>query len=137
MRQTGKFGLAPSGSKENAPQRSTERRSRQRFHIEQDVRYTCLSEKHTSGTGRLLDISSKGIRFTTQRGLTPGTLVEVSMNWPALLDDTCGLKLTIYGVVVRSDPSFAAARIEQYEFRTRASRPLPVLPDPPACPKVP
>jgi hypothetical protein len=114
---------------------NAERRSRQRFRIEEDVCYTCLSGARPPGVGKVLDISSKGVRFTTEGLLKPGTLIELLVSWPARLNDTCPLKLMIYGSVVRSDNSVAAIRIEHYEFRTRASRPSPVLPDPLSHPK--
>jgi hypothetical protein len=44
------------------------------------------------------------------------------MNWPAELDDGCGLKFVAMGRVVRSTEDQAAMIIEKYEFRTRAAR---------------
>jgi hypothetical protein len=113
---------------------NTERRSRRRFRIELDVSYACLSRQQpSSGVGKVLNISSKGVRFTTEYALKHGMRVELSVNWPARLNDTCPLKLMIYGSVVRSENRAAAIRIEQYEFRTRASTPSPALPDPLIC----
>jgi hypothetical protein len=108
-----------------------ERRSRRRFQIEQDLCYTCLSGTGQTGVGKVLNISSKGIYFTTESAVQPGTRIELAVNWPALLDECCGMKLMIFGSVVRSEPHSAAARIEQYEFRTRALRSVPVLAEPP------
>jgi hypothetical protein len=102
---------------------NAERRSRQRFCIEQPVCYTCLSGGRHAGVGKVLDISSKGVRFTTEYALNPGPRLELSVNWPARLNGTCLLQLMIYGDVVRSEKSAAAVRIEHYEFRTRASTP--------------
>src|ERR1017187_3685753 len=47
---------------------NAERRSRQGFRIEEDVCYTCLSGARPPGVGKILDISSKGVRFTTEIG---------------------------------------------------------------------
>ena len=66
-----------------------------------------------------MDISSSGVRFTTESLLNAGQLVEVSMNWPALLGGGCPLKLHMLGYVVRSGPQTAAVKIMRYEFRTR------------------
>ena len=44
------------------------------------------------------------------------------MNWPVLLNDSCPMKLMIYGCVVRSNERGAAVAIERYEFRTQGSR---------------
>ena len=82
-----------------------------------------------------MDISSKGIRFTTQCALRRGAPIEITVDWPVLLNATCGMKLIISGCVVRSDSSFAVVRIVHYEFRTRASRQVPVLLDPLRCAK--
>jgi hypothetical protein len=54
--------------------------------------------------------------------LTPGIPVELSMTWPVLLNDTCPMKLMIYGCVIRSSERGAAIAIERYEFRTQGSR---------------
>jgi hypothetical protein len=108
---------------------NAERRSRQRFRIQQPVSYTCLSGGLPSGVGRVLDISSKGVRFTTETALKAGTRLELSVDWPARLNDACNLQLMIFGSVVRSENGAAAVRIEHYEFRTRASSQSRGLPD--------
>jgi hypothetical protein len=45
------------------------------------------------------------------------------MEWPAMLDKTCRMKLEIYGWILHSKPGEAAVRIERYEFRTRGAQP--------------
>src|SRR5881296_1053201 len=98
-----------------------ERRSKKRFHIEQEVRYKMLYGQRIAetGTGKTLNISSSGVWFTTESMLTTGMPVELSMNWPVLLNDSCPMKLMIYGCVVRSNEKGAAVAIERYEFRTQ------------------
>lgn len=98
-----------------------ERRLKRRFHIEQEVRYKMLYGQRIAetGTGKTLNISSSGVWFTTESMLTTGMPVEVSMNWPVLLNDSCPMKLMIYGCVVRSNEKGAAVAIERYEFRTQ------------------
>src|SRR3954471_9030010 len=101
-----------------------ERRAKKRFHIEQEVRYKMLYGQRIAetGTGKTLNISSSGVWFTTENMLTSGMPVEVSMNWPVLLNDSCPMKLMIYGCVIRSSEKGAAVSIERYEFRTSGSR---------------
>ncbi len=101
-----------------------ERRSKRRFQIEQDIRYKMLYGQRIAetGVGRTRNISSGGIWFTTETMLTPGMPVELSMNWPVLLNDSCPMKLMIYGCVIRSTDKGAAVAIERYEFRTQGSR---------------
>jgi hypothetical protein len=78
-----------------------------------------------SGAGKTIDISSQGLLFGTERRLRPGKRVEVSVNWPALLEGGCPLKFVAVGRIVRAEEDRAAVQIEQHEFRTRRSRELP------------
>src|SRR5580700_5743776 len=98
-----------------------ERRTKRRFHIEQDVRYKMLYGQRIAetGTGKTMNISSGGVWFTTEALLTSGMPIEISMTWPVLLNDSCPMKLMIYGCVVRSNNKSAAVAIERYEFRTQ------------------
>jgi hypothetical protein len=98
-----------------------ERRLKRRFHIEQEIRYKMLYGQRIAetGLGRTADISSSGVWFTTESMLTTGMPIELSMTWPVLLNDSCPMKLMIYGCVVRSNEKGAAVAIERYEFRTQ------------------
>src|SRR5437016_8923594 len=80
-----------------------ERRTKRRFEIDQEVRYKMLYGQRIAetGVGRTMNISSGGVWFTTENMLTSGMPVELSMNWPVLLNDSCPMKLMIYGCVVR------------------------------------
>ena len=101
-----------------------ERRIKRRFQIDQEVKYKMLYGQRIAetGVGRTLNISSGGVWFSTETMLTSGMPVELSMNWPVLLNDSCPMKLMIYGCVVRSNERGAAVAIERYEFRTQGSR---------------
>jgi hypothetical protein len=104
---------------------SSERRSAVRFPIEQEVRYKIYNRSTIEvGSGKTINISSNGVLFTTERYLNPGERLEVSVNWPAQLDNRCALKLVTTGRVVRSEPGKAAIAIERYEFRTQGSHGL-------------
>ena len=98
-----------------------ERRIKRRFQIEQEVRYKMLYGQRIAetGVGKTQNISSGGVWFSTENMLTTGMPVELSMNWPVLLNDSCPMKLMIYGCVVRSNERGAAVAIERYEFRTQ------------------
>ena len=106
----------------------SDRRLKRRFKIEQDLRYKLLygSRVPESGTGKTMNISSSGVWFSTDAVLGTGLPVELSMTWPARVNDISPMKLMIYGCVVRSDKDGAALAIERYEFRTQASTPLPM-----------
>jgi len=105
-------------------QSDRERRNKRRFQIDQEVKYKMLYGQRIAetGTGRTINISSGGVWFSTESMLTSGMPVELSMNWPVLLNDSCPMKLMIYGCVVRSNERGAAVAIERYEFRTQGSR---------------
>jgi c-di-GMP-binding flagellar brake protein YcgR len=101
-----------------------ERRTKRRFQIDQEVRYKMLYGQRIAetGVGRTMNISSGGVWLSTENMLTSGMPVELSMNWPVLLNDSCPMKLMIYGCVIRSNEKGAAVAIERYEFRTQGSR---------------
>ena len=101
-----------------------ERRVKRRFEIAEELNYKMLYGQRISetGSGKTLNISSGGVRFTTESTLTIGMPIEVSMGWPVLLNDSCPMKLMIYGCVIRCDEKGAAVAIERYEFRTQGSR---------------
>jgi hypothetical protein len=99
-----------------------DRRSADRFPIVREVRYKLLSGRDfiETGGGETVNISSSGILFTTERELQEGRRLEISVSWPARLDDKCNLKLVAKGRVIRSEQGQTAMSIEKYEFRTRA-----------------
>jgi len=105
---------------------------KRRFPIEHDVRYKMLYSQRIAetGSGRTMNISSGGIWFSTQTMLASGMPIELSLTWPVLLNDSCPMKLMIYGCVVRSNDRGAAVAIERYEFRTqgRAQQNQPTIP---------
>ena len=97
-----------------------DRRSAVRLPIEQDVRYKVLARNAVKiGFGKTVNMSSNGVLFTTEKALALGEKLEVAVNWPALLDHKCPLKLVTTGRVVRSENGLAAISIERYEFRTQ------------------
>lgn len=119
---------------------AVERRTSRRFPIEQEVSYRVLDHKAIvpeSGVGRTFDISSGGVLFATERRLRSGKRVELSVNWPAVLEGGCLLKFVVVGRIVRVEDARASITIEQYEFRTRRSKdPGTVASDKPSHPAV-
>ncbi len=101
-----------------------ERRKSSRFPIERDLRYKTLNQRTDAlvGTGKTLNISSSGVLFTCEHDLAVGTRLEVSISWPAQLNDRCLLNLVARGRVTRHHKGQLALQIQQYEFRTQ-SRP--------------
>ena len=105
----------------------TDRRGADRFPIEREVRYKVLSKKSAdeAGSGRTINMSSNGVLFTSDHMLLPGRRLELSISWPAQLDNKCALKLVARGRVVRFEEGRAAIEIQQYEFRTQSASQSP------------
>lgn len=102
----------------------TERRKSSRFPIERELRYKTLNQRSEilSGSGKTLNISSSGVLFTSDHDLPVGTRLEVSISWPAQLNEKCLLNLVARGRITRHMKGQLALQIQQYEFRTQ-SRP--------------
>ena len=100
-----------------------DRRGTDRFPLENDVRYKLMEARRSAqtGQGQTRNISSSGILFTTEARLPLGQRIELSVDWPAQLNEHCGLKLVALGKIVRSSDDAAAINIEKYDFRTRAA----------------
>lgn len=98
-----------------------DRRTNARFPCRLAVSYQALEHPFFSGTAtsETLNISSKGLLFSTDEALQPGQLLQVSVDWPARLENQVPLKLVAEGRIVRNLNGLAAMRIDKYEFRTR------------------
>jgi PilZ domain len=115
----------PTGRSAELPDVSgTERRRSSRFPIERELRYKTLNQRAEvlAGNGKTLNISSSGVLFTTDHELPVGTRLEISISWPAQLNERCFLNLVARGRVTRHLKGQLALQIQQYEFRTQ-SRP--------------
>jgi PilZ domain-containing protein len=102
----------------------TDRRRSSRFPIERELRYKTLNQRSevVAGAGKTMNISSSGVLFTSDHELPIGTRLEISISWPAQLNEKCLLNLVARGRVARFNKGQAAVQIQQYEFRTQ-SRP--------------
>ena len=105
-----------------------DRRTNDRFPLENALRYRFLEAKNPApaGTGQTLNMSSTGMLLKVELPLPVGQKIEVSVDWPAQLNATCGLKLVALGKVIRSSAEHAAVSIDKYDFRTRATKALEV-----------
>ena len=99
-----------------------ERRAADRFPIERDVRYKVLNKKSDDevGSGKTINMSSRGVLFATDRHLAPGKKLEVSISRPAQLKSAVPLKLVASGRVIRAEQGSVAMEIQHTEFRTQA-----------------
>ena len=100
-----------------------ERRRRCRFPVFGPVECV-LQGRHC--TAVMLDIGSGGVFLKAQNPLPVGQQVELFLDWPAMLDGGCPLRLVIRGRVLRSSARGSAVRILRYEYKLRpkAAQPL-------------
>jgi c-di-GMP-binding flagellar brake protein YcgR len=121
------FPLAHRHIAEKRTLQRIERRLNRRYPVCLELQYKLLAAKARTtrtGFGRIVNISSGGVLFTGRDTLPAGSLLELSIRWPMLLDNCCPLKLAVRGRVLRSDEKGTAIKMGQYEFRTSAVRPV-------------
>jgi hypothetical protein len=100
-----------------------ERRSRIRFPIAVDARYSASGRQEIEGTGRTVNISSYGVLITSAHKVSHGASMKVVIAWPILIDNACPLALHAHGRVVRSDHGLVAMQFSTHEFRTQPKPP--------------
>jgi hypothetical protein len=64
-----------------------------------------------------MNISSRGVLFTSSHDFPVGTRIEASISWPVLLDDKCPIHLIVRGRVKRQNQGLVVLEIMQHEFR--------------------
>jgi hypothetical protein len=102
--------------------KANDRRRKFRFNIEREIRYKLVEEGVllASGTGHTLNLCSGGVAFSTEQALPPRAFAELSISWPILLDETCPMRLIVFGRILRSGDRNTVCSIDKYEFRTQA-----------------
>jgi PilZ domain-containing protein len=102
-----------------------ERRLKFRYPFDLVVRFRSSSAgPRFSGTGQVVNLSSGGVLVASERQVTEGALVEMSIEWPSLLNGRVPLQLVATGRVLRLEASHFAATFERYQFRTMKSSSL-------------
>jgi len=102
---------------------SGERRACTRYPLTLDLHYTVFYGRklRETGTGRVVNVSSSGLRFTTDRPLSSGQKIELFIRWPLLLDGSVQIQLVLVGTIVWGTSTEAAMQIQRHEFRTRGA----------------
>src|SRR5580704_17895251 len=93
-----------------------ERRSKVRYPLDLSVRFRSFPKGSLLfGVGRTVDLSSGGVWIVSQEAVSQeeigmGALIEMSMEWPSLLDGRISMQFFAIGRVVRRKPfDFAAS----------------------------
>jgi hypothetical protein len=105
------------------------RREQRRFPLALKLTYSLKSGQH--GSGELSNMGSSGLLFQCGHRFVKGELINVSLEWPYLLDGSCPLQLCVHGRILRSGDSGTALATMKYEFRTaRRTVPAEAIPAP-------
>jgi PilZ domain len=101
--------------------KTTERRNKMRFPMNREVRYKLLEDERIMavGLGTTTDMSSGGVAFHSDVDLPMGSYIELSISWPVLLDNTCPMRLIVFGRVLRGSGTKVCS-VEKWEFRTQS-----------------
>jgi hypothetical protein len=110
------------GNIEIRGEQQDERRRRCRYPLDLSVRFRCSSgEFRHSGQGLAVNLSSGGVLVASRHQMHVGARVEMSIEWPLLLDGKTPLQLLAVGWVLRRGDCHFAATFDRYEFRTLKS----------------
>ena len=74
-----------------------------------------------TGRGLTESMSSTCIRFVAPDELPTDTPIDLSIEWPALLNEKVGLRLCVKGRIIERRGGWVAVAVIRYEFRTKAS----------------
>ncbi len=100
---------------------NNERRRARRFPLRREARYTILeAHKRNSPVGtETMDMSSGGMCLGCKEAPPLGSRMDVSVNWPAVLENGCRLKLVARTRVMWRSNVAVGLMIEKHEFRTQ------------------
>jgi hypothetical protein len=117
-------GLYPTGRESHIAEAHShvlpvERRLKTRFPLQLQMRYRTVGRTpHVAGDGLAVNMSSGGALVVSEHEIRGGDRVEISIEWPSLLDGRIRLQLVTAGKVVRSTGVSFALSFERYQFRT-------------------
>jgi hypothetical protein len=98
-----------------------DRRKNRRYAISLPVRINVVKGGLPSddAIGKMLNMSSSGLAFTSDVSLNVGAVIELSINWPILLHDNVPVQLVVQGIIIRTDGQVIGVDITNYQFGTR------------------
>jgi hypothetical protein len=102
-------------------------RRHRRYPVSLDVSYKLFHQNgkiYRLGSGQTLDMSSGGACFESEDPFPSAGPIELTINWPCLLEGICALKLVMRGRIVRAVGGRIAVEAVHHEFRTAGIRPM-------------
>jgi hypothetical protein len=106
-----------------------DRRSRVRYPLELPVFYRSLERRRPqAGQGWVMNMSSGGVLVSSPHQIDAGTGLELSIEWPYLLEGRIPLQLVATGKVVRCENSGFALQLTRHQFRTARKTSLKAKP---------
>ena len=114
------MGQQESGNGYGTVLRERRKNRRYSFRCSLQYRVTVSPTDEIRGLGETLDISSRGISFSTSSPLLVNRPIQISIDWPALLEGKLPLQLVAHGGIVRATATEAAIAIVTYQFKLRA-----------------
>jgi PilZ domain len=89
--------------------------------VRREARYTILEphKRNAPVTTETLDMSSGGMCLRCTNAPPLGSRMDIAVNWPAVLDNGCRLKLVARGRVMWRSQEAMGLMIERHEFRTQ------------------
>src|SRR5689334_20441573 len=97
----------------------SDRRKKKRFPLSLEMQFSAGFGPHAlTGVGTIVNISSGGLAFRSESALQPATKIKATVQWPALLNRECTLKLMLEGHILRATGPISVMTIQKYEFRT-------------------
>ena len=103
-----------------------ERRSKFRYPLGLSIRFCSRSRSSVvSGVGRTINLSSGGVLVFSDIALNEvrvSAALEMSIEWPFMLDHRIPLQLFVVGRILRLGTSTFAASFDRHQFRTMSVR---------------
>lgn len=93
-----------------------------KYPIELRYRGKTLSGNAMFFEGLTSEMSTGRILILTDQPVSIGQLVEIAIEWPAMIDNSVHLNLHVKGGVTKQLGQKTLVMIERYEFRTRPTR---------------
>jgi hypothetical protein len=95
-----------------------DRRANQRYPITLEVEYKVPDGNggQRKGLGRTIDIASRGLLLDVSDPLPNRCPIQLSINWPFLLDGSIPLKLLMYGNIVQVAGNRIAVEVTRHVF---------------------